>query len=371
MKTPQTRPGTRRGFTLIELLIVIAIIGIILSLIGAAVVQAQRAGRRTQNRVEIGQLEVALDQFKQKFGAYPPSRLRLCESLAYYDRTTIVNASGQSVPNNQVDADSLQFLSLMFSHLDWSNGINWSGSPSFPNPPPPGPGMDGTPGNPCGAITLEGDQCLVFCLGGIPNTTSTPVSCLGFSSNPSNPSIPTQDRIGPFFEFPSNRLVVNTYRISINPVNRFLSYVDTYSTTDGAGILLSGAPYAYFSSYKTPNEYNRYAKTFNGVPVYPQPYPLQLSFQASDCSSLQCFPPNGLNPIPALVPYFETQNAVGLKYWKPNSFQIISAGQDGVFGVGGGPWNSVTGASSYQNVAGSGYDDQSNFTGSVIGAGPN
>src|SRR5437870_846987 len=102
MKTPQSRTGTRRGFTLIELLIVIAIIGIILSLIAAAVVQAQRKGRQTQNRIDIAQLEVAVEQLKQKYNLnqYPPSRIKLCEGLGYYDLSTNP-ATGQ--PNNQVD----------------------------------------------------------------------------------------------------------------------------------------------------------------------------------------------------------------------------------------------------------------------------
>jgi prepilin-type N-terminal cleavage/methylation domain-containing protein len=359
MKTPQTRPGTRRGFTLIELLIVIAIIGVILSLIAAAVVQAQRTGRRTQNRVDIGQIEVALDQFKQRFGAYPPSRIKLCESLLWYDLTT--NAQGQ--PINQLDTDSVQFINKMFPNIDqtiWASGIDWNGNGKL-DAAPPQPGMDAP-----GAITLEGDQCLTFFLGGIPSS-GVPLACLGFSADPRNPTNTTADRIGPFFEFPSNRLVVNQFRVSQNPANIYFSYVDAYSSTDGAGTLLSGAPYAYFSSYKTANNYNRY-QFFN------QPgYPILLSFTSSDCSSLQCIPPGGLNGPPAILPYIETVTTLGKKYWKPNSFQIISAGQDGVFGVANAtvPWNSVTGASYYQNVTGSGYDDQANFTGGMIGAGPN
>src|SRR5260370_20943308 len=119
MKTPQTRPGMRRGFTLIELLIVIAIIGIILSLIAAAVIQAIKSGRRTQNRAEISQLDVGIENFKQKFGMYPPSLIRLCESLLYYDLTTSVNPStGHLQPTNHFDTDSVPFITQMFPHID-------------------------------------------------------------------------------------------------------------------------------------------------------------------------------------------------------------------------------------------------------------
>src|SRR5437870_3336759 len=118
MKTPQTRPGTRHGFTLIELLIVIAIIGIILSLVAAAVIQALKSGRRTQNRAEISQLDVGIENFKQKFGVYPPSRIRLCEQLFYYDLTTN-GTTGQ--PNNQLDTDSVAFITRMFPKIDINN----------------------------------------------------------------------------------------------------------------------------------------------------------------------------------------------------------------------------------------------------------
>src|SRR5438876_435189 len=104
MKTQGARIAGRKGFTLIELLIVIAIIALLVSLISAAVVYAIRMGHRTQNRVDIGQLDAAVETFKTKFGVYPPSRIKLCERLSYYD------LSG----NNQLDTDSVQFLSQMF-----------------------------------------------------------------------------------------------------------------------------------------------------------------------------------------------------------------------------------------------------------------
>src|ERR1700730_7394489 len=115
----QTRPNkTRRAFTLLELLIVIAIIGLLVSLVTAAVMRALAKGRETQNRIEIGQLETALEQFKTRFGVYPPSRLKLCENRNWYDLSTTTNpVTGQIVPNNQVDTDSVQFLMTMFPRL--------------------------------------------------------------------------------------------------------------------------------------------------------------------------------------------------------------------------------------------------------------
>jgi hypothetical protein len=233
-----------------------------------------------------------------------------------------------------------------------TTGIDWNGNGIIDGPPPLA-GMDGP-----GAITLEGDQCLVFFLGGIPVLPGGGASaqCLGFSTNPQNPASPTTDRIPPF-EFDSKRLVL--LRFAGNPYNRYFSYGDNYCTTDGAGTLLSGAPYAYFSSYKNSNGYNRYASFQLAQPVYPAPG-IALAFGASDCSTL------GL----AGGAYFESASTIGTKYLKPNSFQIISAGADGFFGVGGGPWNATMAPQMYP-AGNPGFDDQSNFSSAMLNVGSN
>src|SRR5205809_4758648 len=115
----KSRTIRRQAFTLVELMIVIAIIGLLLAMLTAGIWMAIKKGKQTRNRVDITQLEVALEQFKQRFGDYPPSRIKLCESYAYYDLST--NAAGQ--PNNQLDYDSVQFLTKMFLRLDISS---WS-----------------------------------------------------------------------------------------------------------------------------------------------------------------------------------------------------------------------------------------------------
>src|SRR5437667_755271 len=138
----------------------------------------------------------------------------------------------------------------MFPNIDiniWKVGIDWNGNQTLDGP-----------------YILEGDQALVFALGGIP-ARPTPPQCLGFSTNPRNPAdATTTDRIGPFFEFKSERLVLLSPSDPTNPRSRqHYSYADVYSSTDGNGTLLSGAPYAYFSSYKTANGYNRYYDAVN------------------------------------------------------------------------------------------------------------
>jgi len=316
----------RHGFTLIELLVVILIISILASLIGAAVVKAMGTGKQVRNRADISSLENALEAFKSRFGVYPPSRIKLCEAYSGYAGGT------------QLDIDSVAFLTRVFPRIDtagiWTSpGIDWNGNGQLDGP-----------------VILEGDQCLVFFLGGIPGN-SVPLQVLGFSTNPKNPAdTTTTDRIGPFVDFASNRLVLLSPPQG-NPLGRsplHYSYLDTYGISDGKGKLLSGMPFAYFSSNNRTNGYNRYYNSAS---------------PSSDC------------PMLGVWPYAEIQ--APLKYWKANSFQIIAAGGDGVFGPGGVPqanglpstWTPATAGSIYVQGTPGGYDDQSNFTGSLLGVG--
>jgi len=62
----------RRGFTLIELLVVIAIIAILIALLLPAVQQAREAARRTANRNNLKQIGIALHNYHETHGTFPP-----------------------------------------------------------------------------------------------------------------------------------------------------------------------------------------------------------------------------------------------------------------------------------------------------------
>jgi prepilin-type N-terminal cleavage/methylation domain-containing protein len=124
-------------------------------------------------------------------------------------------------------------------------------------------------------LNLGPAETLVFFLGGRNGTE-------GWSPNPLNPMTGAGTRVAPFYEF-------NPDRMSIGQSN-FRVYRDPYNP---------GRPYLYFTSYRSGNDYSP-LDVYTGSPE-------------------------------GVVSAFREPGPTG-RFINPNSFQIVCAGRDGLFG---------------------------------------
>ena len=329
----------RRGFTMIELLMVIVIIGILVSLLLPVVGYAVRAGRVAQVHSEIQAIGQALADFKSQYGIYPPSRILVCEDGDYSDAHVGTNYK-PLVPR------SLSVLRRVWPRLAFtSSGVK----PTIPGGWYDFNG-DHIKNEP---YVMFGHECLAFFLGGIPMQTTDGYALTGFSRNPLNPftsaaqPVPPQvwpfnlDRKQSFMDFTPGHI-----KATLNntlPANAG----QLVAITDALGV---DQFYAYFSAYEgsgyDPDDVNlpepdmggTVQNALAGIQSNNDPIGVTKTSRPDIFASPAPNPYYADSPIPldstgALD--LTNKQARTLSAHKANSFQIISAGFDRKFGIGG------------------------------------
>lgn len=325
----------RQGFTLIELLVVMIIIGILASLLLTAVTSAMRTAKNATVAAEIDGLSTALASFKEQHGDYPPSRIILAEN-GFWDTSSTAARANYLNPGDITQAElatrSLSFLRKVWPRVNMSTSAAlFDGSGVFYD-------FDGNGTMNANPVILQGHECLVFFLGGIPQNIGTTGdvkwAVTGFARNPTNPfvnNVVSNSRSVPLFEFKAGRLT------DTDNANGFPGYGDTLGTD---------RPYAYFSAYGNnrydPNDMNFAIPEPNdggSVPSVTRLFRVTHPVQAvtgSDGTGNGGDDHIAISPAPNPYSSGEANAPDKPTQWeKGQSFQIISAGADAKYGVGG------------------------------------
>lgn len=319
--TIRTSHSTRRrklrvqsAFTLIELIVVIMIIAILSSLLMVGIQGAVNRARVTAVVVDVKNLEQGIKEFQAKYNITdaPPSFLILAEN------DTLWNSNSTPANNaifRRIWPGFLQTNNRPTFNVDTDSNMTFDAYQQDIN-------GDGDHDD---VFILNGAECLAFFLGGIMEKDGSNFIPRGFSSNPTNPfyrpTSPTGSwgtRVGPFADLKPSRLVDIADPVASTPLDDMPVYIDAFPN--------STTPYLYLSAYggrgyrlSGPDGLNSsMAQKADDEVLW-----VDASTPALYSVYLQKDSETDKSKLPAGTP------------WSAKSFQIICAGADAQWGIGG------------------------------------
>jgi len=275
IRPPRHRRSDVRAFTLVEILVVIGILGVLMALV-APVVFSVLAQTRTRTKAlnDIDRLTQALTAFHTKYNVYPPSSITLYENGA--------------VGWNAGTQENRDRITRIWPKFVFTNTYDLNGD-----------------GDTDDEISLDGFECLVFFLAGVPDK-GTGVGT-GFAKDAANPFDPANtDRAARIFEFSGSRL-------ADRDSDGFREFLDPFGDDKA---------YAYFSAYG--------GRGYVATDCQDGDETVSVTFD--DLNSAATFSSVGPNPYTQGPPNPASGAAV---YAKSDSFQVICAGKDNRYGRGG------------------------------------
>jgi prepilin-type N-terminal cleavage/methylation domain-containing protein len=84
----------QRGFTLIELLVVISIMALIAAMIFPVAGAVSKLKYVHTAKAELNQIKSALEDYKAKYGVYPPGTVNCAENVLYYEFSGVTHNTG-------------------------------------------------------------------------------------------------------------------------------------------------------------------------------------------------------------------------------------------------------------------------------------